>query len=236
MKILLGVVFLLGLLALILGGELYSQVGRYQTYWNRRNQQPANKGELVYVALGDSTAQGIGASKPQNGYVGLIAKELEKRFDQPVRTLNFSKTRAKLSDALERQLPLLEKCNIPGDAIVTVEIGANDMGSFNAAEFEAQMDELMRRLPRQTIISDMPYFGGGRFKHLETNVQQANLIVHRLAKKHNFRTANLHEYTSKDNWLRDYAVDRFHPSNYNYKTAWAPAFLEQIKPTHETKF
>jgi lysophospholipase L1-like esterase len=213
---------------MLLGGELYSQVGRYQAYWNRQNEQPPIKNELVYVALGDSTAQGIGASKPQKGYVGLVAAELAKQSGRPVRTMNFSKSGAKLSDALERQVPLLQKCNIPSDAIITIEIGANDMGNFNAAHFESQMDELMGKLPARTAISDIPYFGGSRNKKLEPNVADANVIMERLAKKHGFELVALHERMKNNSSLKTLALDGFHPSSYAYKSNWATAFLDHI--------
>lgn len=208
--------------------ELYTQIGRYQAYWNRRNQQSPLKDELLYVALGDSTAQGIGARKPQEGYVGLIGKELEKVSSRPVRTLNFSKTGARVSDVLERQLSLLEKAKPPEDAVITIEIGANDMGSFEADKFENEMDKLMARLPKQTIISDIPYFGSGIFRAREANVKKANEIMRKLAKRHGFQIADLHERTKKNNGLRTFAIDWFHPSSYGYKTNWAPAFLEKI--------
>lgn len=223
--VLLGVVIVIALFGL----ELKSQVGRYQKYWHKRSEEPRAKNDLLYVALGDSTAQGIGASSASKGYVGLIAKELEKKHGQQVRVVNLSKYGDKIVDALDRQIPLLEKINTNSDTVVTIEIGANDMGSFESQKFEKQMDELMNKLPRQTVISDIPYFGGGLRRDLEPNVLQANKIIYRLAAKHNLKVAQLHAKIKDDNLLLNYAVDRFHPSSYGYKTRWVPAFLEQMK-------
>ena len=229
MKIILGIILLIVTIYVVALIELWTQVGRYQAYWQRQNMQAPYDNELLYVALGDSTAQGIGASQPEKGYVGLIAEDLQKRSSQSVRTLNFSKVGANLSDALDRQIPLLEKTKILPSTVITIEIGANDVREFDSERFKLQMDELMGKLPSQTTISDIPYFGGGLHRRLEPNVKQANLIIRQLAKKHNLKVANLHQYTSDDDWRQDYAADRFHPSNYNYRTAWAPAFLEQLR-------
>jgi lysophospholipase L1-like esterase len=237
MRVLLVIFGFLLLLGLVLGSELLSQLGRYQAYWNRRNQQAAVENEILYFALGDSTAQGIGATKPDKGYVGVIADELQKRSGRPVRTLNLSKSRATLTDMLQRQLPLLKQCQISKDVVVTIEIGANDMGKFEPEKFERQMDELMSQLPKQTVISDIPYFGGGLHKKLEPNVEKANVIIHNLAEKHGLRMAELHAKTrSNDSKFKNYAFDRFHPTNYNYQTNWAQVFLEQIRLEHDSKF
>ncbi len=228
MKIVLGVAVVFVIIIVLAGLELWSQIGRYQAYWNRQNVQPAQKGELLYVALGDSTAQGIGASQPHKGYVGLIAKDLASKHDKQVRTVNLSKTGATLSDVLQRQLPLMKQQPVDDTTVVTIEIGANDMLSFDAQKFETEMDQLMAQLPPQTVISDIPYFGGSRLRRLEPNARQANVIMYRLAATHGFKLAALHEAIKSKNTWRDYAIDRFHPSNYNYRTQWTPAFLERL--------
>lgn len=221
---LVGVIFIFALLAL----ELRTQAGRYQAYWTRRNKQPAMQHELVYIALGDSTAQGIGASKPEKSYPGLITAEMEKKTNRPVRLINLSKSGAKLDDVLQRQLPELKKCSMNEKTVITMEAGANDMGSFDLAKFENQMDEIMSKLPKQAVISDIPYFGGGIRRSLEPNVIKANEIMRRLAKKHDFKLADLHAKTKDNSGLRTFAVDLFHPSDYGYKANWAPAFMERI--------
>ncbi len=90
------------------------------------------------------------------------------------------------------------------------------------------MDELMSRLPPQTIISDIPYLGGSRYKSKQPNVEIANKIMYRLAKKHGFKLANLQERIRNDRTLKVFVVDWFHPSDYAYKANWAPAFLAEL--------
>ncbi len=75
--------------------ELYTQVGRYRDFWLHQNKTAVVKDHLVYVALGDSTAQGIGATQPQKGYVGLVARGIESKYHQKVTTINLSKSGAK---------------------------------------------------------------------------------------------------------------------------------------------
>lgn len=227
MRLLIGFILVILLVAVLRVGELYTQLTRYQKYWDRVNENPIGSADLVYVALGDSAAQGVGASKPQNGYVGLIADELAK--NQKVQVINFSKSGAKISDVLNTQLPAYEKLKITGKTVITIEIGANDITSYNEQKFESEMDELMKKLPNGTIISDIPSFKGSRLYKLEPRVISANQIMQRLATAQNIELAQLHERVEKNHGIRTFAADIFHPSDYGYRTNWLPAFIAQIQ-------
>lgn len=220
------------LIAVVLYGlslfSLWTQLARYKNYWDRNNQKPAISGELLYVALGDSTAQGIGASHPDKSYPGVIAKQLAQRENRPVRLVNLSKSGAKVRDVIDTQLPAFEKLDSKTQAKITIEIGANNIIGFNAESFEKDMDELMGKLPKQTIVSDIPYFGGGRLKSREPDVQKANEIMYRLADKHGFELAKLHEQTRRNDSIKTFATDWFHPSSNGYKVNWAPVFLDRL--------
>ncbi|HEX5797987.1 MAG TPA: hypothetical protein VFX79_01410 [Candidatus Saccharimonadales bacterium] len=106
MKIFLAILFVILVFFAARLGELYTQLARYQKYWTSSNLEDINKHDFVYVALGDSAAQGIGASTPLKGYVGLIAEELQKGREKDVKVINLSKSGAKIADVLQAQLPL----------------------------------------------------------------------------------------------------------------------------------
>ncbi|HTE22698.1 MAG TPA: SGNH/GDSL hydrolase family protein, partial [Candidatus Limnocylindria bacterium] len=217
----LGVLGIVVLVTFLVGlASLYIKVPQYQKYWQKRAAQPKPENALTYVALGDSTAQGIGATSPQKSYVGLIATALEQKQSRPVHAVNLSKSGARLQDCLRDQLPRLKELQAD---VVTIEIGANDMSAWDEASFRADMDKLMIELPKQAIISDIPYFGGGRYRHLEPNVEAANRIITDLAKRHGLRMAPLHQVTRDRDGVRTMAVDFFHPSDAGYKN-WFTAF------------
>lgn len=228
MKYLFAIIAAVLIVVVVRLGELQTQPGRYQNYWDRRNHQSAKPNEILYIALGDSTAQGIGAGKPENGYLGIIADNLKQKNNRPVRLVNLSKSGAKIDHVLNVQLPKLKALDVDKETVITVEIGANDMKSFDAGKFENEMDSLMSQLPKQTIISDIPYFGGSIFRKLEPTVIQANEIMAKLAKTHGFELASLHDKIKNNSGPKTLAADWFHPSNYGYRTNWAPAFLERL--------
>jgi len=59
----------------------------------------------LWVVLGDSTAQGLGAPSPEGGYVGQALAELRLRTGQRWRVLNLSTSGALIRDVLGGQLP-----------------------------------------------------------------------------------------------------------------------------------
>ncbi|HYF96849.1 MAG TPA: SGNH/GDSL hydrolase family protein [Patescibacteria group bacterium] len=227
MKLLISLVAIIILIFVLRVGELYTQLARYQKYWDRVNQQKVKGASLTYIAFGDSAAQGVGATSPDKGYVGLIADELSKD-NKKVRTINLSKSGAKIRDVLDIQLPIYESMNLSGKTLFTVEVGANDIVTFDKNKFEKDMDELMTTMPTGTVISDIPSFKGSRLARLEYRVDEANGIIYRLAQKHHIKIANLHERVENNHGLRTFSADLFHPSDHGYRTNWLPPFLERI--------
>jgi acyl-CoA thioesterase I len=200
--------------------RLHSQVATYQDYWHNNANQT---GQIIYVAMGDSAAQGIGASQPTNGYVGRLAERIAAAQGKTVRVVNISETGAKLKDIINSQLPEMVKYQ---PAIVTLDIGGNDIKQFDAKKYEVEMSEIMSRLPKGTYISDVPYFTT-RFWN-NSKVNEANQIFYRLSKSHDLQLVPLHIYTKEQisRW-HDFAADWFHPNDRGYHV-WADAFWSNI--------
>ncbi len=88
--------------------------------WRRRAARP---GELLYVAIGDSAAQGIGA-RIDSGYVGLLMARLARLSGRTVRTVDLSRYGARVESVLAEQLPQLAELDAD---LVTVAVGVNDV-------------------------------------------------------------------------------------------------------------
>ena len=223
-------VLILGLL-LVGGVRLYllqRQVDGYKAYWQARAAETPAPDALWYVALGDSTAQGIGASRPEQGYVGLLADSLQAKTGRPVHVVNLSVTGARLEDLIEHQLPQLEKLHLPGDAVVTLGIGSNNIRAYQPDQFRAGMETIIRRLPPQAVVGDVPYFGGGRGNSGERSALAASQVIAELAAVEGLRLAELHRVTSEQHSIRDFAADFFHPSSHGYRK-WHQAFLQTLE-------
>jgi lysophospholipase L1-like esterase len=83
---------------------------------------PFAKPKLIYVALGDSLVEGVGASHPNNNFVSKLSQLLSK--DYQVKTINLGKNGSTSSDLLEKQIPEVLKIK---PNLVTLTIGANDI-------------------------------------------------------------------------------------------------------------
>lgn len=215
--IIIGVIVVLEIIALL---WLVTSVDRYSSFWTEK----ANKGgDITYLALGDSAAQGIGASSPMRGYVGLIAKDVEKESGKSVRIVNLSKTGAKMDDYLKDQAPLV--ATIEAD-LVTIEIGANDIRNFNAIEYRAKFKEVLKTLPEGSYVSNMPLFNS-RPSSTKNAKLASQIIAEELKKYPKLIFVDLQTETEQNQSIFGFAPDLFHPNNVSYKN-WANAFLKKM--------
>ncbi|MCA1692731.1 MAG: GDSL-type esterase/lipase family protein [Actinobacteria bacterium] len=106
--------------------RVHAQVTPYATRWDAANELILTTTGPLWVVLGDSTAQGIGAPGYDQGYVGQLRILLDEQRGEngPWRVLNLSRSGARSADALESQLPRLESLPVEPD-LVTCAIGAN---------------------------------------------------------------------------------------------------------------
>lgn len=225
--IIIGVIIALYIVSLVYLGL---SVARFTTYWKDVAAKPVPKDALVYVALGDSAAQGVGATSAQRGYVGQFAKRLSKKQNRPVRIINLSKSGARIQDVTKDQLPLLKEYKAD---VVTLDIGGNDIAGFDATKFKKEFTELISKLPSNTLVADVPYFGGrtqlpffGSGK-AEKDVLTANQIITQTALNTSVIIVPMHAATKTHNGRRiwNYAPDYFHPNNLGYR-AWTEAFWQ----------
>jgi len=212
-----GALVLIEVIALI---WLALSVNRYHDFWAEKAKET---GEITYLALGDSAAQGIGATNPMKGYVGLIAKSIEQKDGKSVRIINISKTGAKFDDYLKDQAPIV--ATLKPD-VITIQIGANDIKLFNAEEYRTKFRQVLETLPDGTYVSNMPLFNS-RPGSTESGKQGSAIIQEELRKYPKLHFVDLQKETSEHQSIFGFAPDLFHPNNISYKN-WANAFLKEI--------
>ncbi len=191
----------------------------YSAYWQR---QAASEGELLYVALGDSAAQGVGASHPALGYVGRLAEQVARRTGRTVQVVNLSVSGAMTADLVREQLPQLAAAGAPD--LVTVAIGGNDAGRTGPKAFRAAFVTMLDALPRGSYVADVPDFGGGPRKPAAAAL--ASIAREELARRPSLVSVELEEATGAMR-LRDYSADFFHPGDSGYRM-WADAFWREM--------
>jgi acyl-CoA thioesterase I len=124
----------------------------FAAYWRRRARRT---GQLSYVALGDSLAQGLTACRPELGYVGRLADAVAAGTGRTVGVRNLSVTGASVADVLERQLPALLALPRRPD-VLTVCVGSNDVAGTPPELFRERFGQLCARLPAGALVADVP--------------------------------------------------------------------------------
>ncbi len=193
----------------------------FAEYWHEP-RGPA--GGLLYVALGDSAAQGIGASSPQQGYVSLVAARLTARTGKHVQVVNLSRSGARIEDLLREQLPRLAGMN---PDLVTVDIGGNDIVHTDPAELDRLVTTLVAALPAAAVVADIPYFMHGQWQR---DASAASRLLHERAGSRRLPVAEVQEVMRREGFvsmLRDYAADWFHLNDAGHRL-WAGAFWSAI--------
>ncbi len=217
----------IGIGTVLVGFEAFRLIGlqksvkRYTAYWQNSSPQ----GEFVYVALGDSLAQGVGASDPAHGYVSLLAKRIADKTGKSVKVINLSVSGATILDTSNVQLPRLATLQ---PNLVTIDIGSNDIYRTGTKDFETHLAGLLTQLPAGSFVANIPYFGGRVRRDKE--VAEANIIYTRLLEHSSLHPVDTYDITHSRQSLHNYAADLFHPSNRGY-TNWTDAFWQTIEPT-----
>ena len=189
--------------------EVQAQTEPYAAAWRRANQAALTATGPLWVALGDSMTQGIGASAYDRGWVGQLSERLRAGgWDH--RLLNLSVTGARVDDVLEAQLPALDaavRSTVPA-ALVTVVIGSNDVVSPRhrhglADRFAAMLD----RLPDGAVVMNLPN------PHREA--RRVDALLRDRAASGSIAVADMRGEGPRS-WRGLLAPDSFHPNDRGY--------------------
>jgi lysophospholipase L1-like esterase len=196
-----------------------AQTERYLRAWADANEQARAATGPLWVALGDSTAQGIGASAYDRGYVGQLLERLQAHDERNWRVINLSRTGSRIRDVVAEQLPALAP--LTGEAqLVTCAAGANDLLSLRFGPVPDALRALMSGLPPGAVIATLPQGLGGRRAH------RLNDIVRAEAPRGGLRIADVWARSGPP-WSGKFAADDFHPNEIGHRD-WCDAFAEAI--------
>lgn len=200
----------------------------FARYWDAHNDRVAGRDGPLWVVLGDSTAQGLGAPGPDGGYVGQVLTELRQRTARPWQVLNLSVSGALTRDVLGAQLP-----RIPAGAdLVTCGIGVNDILYTSPARLFADLRALIAAVPGHTVLLDLPVPGGcwGFLGWAGVPyVTRINRTIRQAAAARGLPVAEVSAHF-RPPWAGKFASDCFHPSQQGYRD-WARALLAAVAST-----
>ena len=201
--------------------KVHAQVARYAAEWESANGVALAGAGPLWVVLGDSTAQGIGAPSRAEGYVGQLRRALDDGSERAWRVLNLSRSGARAIDVVDRQLPALEALS-PAPDLVTCAIGANDIVRRTPEPvLEARLRTILAGLPVGAVIATLPQGLG------PARTEAANRVIRAGAPAAGLLVADVWARTGPP-WHGKLAADGFHPGALGYGD-WAAAFAEVLE-------
>jgi acyl-CoA thioesterase I len=184
-------------------------------------------GPIVYVALGDSTGSGVGAS--EGGYVARLFKRLVERRRES-RLSNLCVSGATTADVLRDQL---EKGVALNPDLVTVGIGINDIGhGLTLDQFSANYEKILITLKEKTHaeivvsnlpdVSSAPRIPGPMRNEYQQQIAQFSRRLEEIAARHGVTVFDIYTITKQElaSHPEYFSADGFHPSDAGYEL-WA---------------
>jgi lysophospholipase L1-like esterase len=216
--------------------ELRAARMEFATYWDIHNDSVLSKRDLalrngsepdpLWVVLGDSTAQGLGAPGPRGGYVGQTFYELRRTTGRHWCVLNLSVSGALIRDVVAEQLPRLDGQR---PDLVTCGAGANDILYSAPGKLFSDLRALLAEVPEDTVMLDLPILSGfwGIVGHMSVPyISRINRVIREVAAERSLRVAEVSRHFLPP-WVGKFSVDHFHPSQDGYRD-WSRALVEAL--------
>lgn len=193
--------------------------------------------EAIYLALGDSTGVGVGASSG-GGYPERLLRLL--RPEHPgLRLVNHCQSGATTADLITGQLPLALRTR---PRLITVGIGINDLGLQLPDEaFALNLEEIvlaLRRLDAPIALANLPDVALSPTvarlvprRIYERRIEMFNEHVTATAARHALALVDLYGLSREILPGRPelWSPDGFHPSAAGYDQ-WAARMLPEVEP------
>ncbi len=189
--------------------------------------------QLRYIAAGDSTAVGYGASEASKTYTYQVAEYLSK--NHAVEYKNIAVTGAKTTDVLNNQVQQI--IDYQPD-VITISIGPNDATHLVSSDqilsnYKLIIDKLEQQTSAKIYITNianfdqatvLPWFYRSILKYRSNKINPQILAL----EDSRVKIIDIYNFDWKDyDRQKTYAADHFHPNDLGYQN-WTNAFLSKI--------
>lgn len=197
-------------------GAVQDMVPEYAARWQQANRRALASSGPLWVVLGDSMSQGIGASTWEQGWVNQTARRLAADGGS-YRLVNLSVSGARVGDVIERQVPAMRELEVAPD-LVTVLIGANNLGRRAYRDrLPTDFSHLIDLLPDGAVIATMP--------QPIRPAREVNALIERAVDARGMVAAST--AVGPHGWRGRLASDHFHPNDLGYASI-ADTFVTAI--------
>jgi lysophospholipase L1-like esterase len=206
---------------------------RLRQIWSFHRATP-----FVYVALGDSTVEGVGASQLSRTYASLVHAEVSQRFKGALH-YNLGKSGARAEDVVTGQL---DHAIAMKPDLVTLSVGANDiLRHTKLGVYRRNLIRIVESLRSQThaiiVVTNIPNFSLLRViptplkPFAKFNIQRFNAAILGVAEKYNL--VHIDAFRQTTLFIRQFPneviyKDGFHPSDFGY-ALWANTIMTSLE-------
>ena len=183
----------------------------HAAFWDEWNREAALADGPLWVALGDSSTQGIGAPDPLQSWVPLLLDRLRTKTRNPWRVINLSITGGQFGDIIDHELPRLEALDVDGHrtALCTMIAGANNlMAPATWAGANSELVTILEALPRRSVVARV----GVSSPMNSMMARRFTNTIERVGAEREFELFWPWAWPSRDGM----AEDKFHPSPRGY--------------------
>ena len=140
-------------------GLVENEIKPYADAWTERNLAALASADPLWVVLGDSLSQGVGASSIEHSWVLQTQRALAGRGVR-YRIVNLSFSGARVSDVLDRQIPALAGLAAAPE-LITVLIGSNDIIKRDLrARLPENYRAMLSALPQGALVATVLWTRG----------------------------------------------------------------------------
>lgn len=180
-------------------------------FWDEWNIDAVNADGPLWIALGDSTSQGIGSADPHLGWIPLVLERLRSATNEPWRVINLSITGAQFSDIVEHQLPRLAPLAQDGHSplLMTHLAGANNlMAPGTWASANNHLTQIVDALAAHSVVARVGVHHAGN----SLMARRFNATIDTAALDKNFELFWPWKWPSRDGM----GDDKWHPGAKGY--------------------
>lgn len=193
---------------------------------------------VAYVALGDSTVEGVGASGPHAGYVSRLHARLRAVYPR-ARLFNLGVAGATSDDVRAGQL---DRAVALHPDLVTLSVGPNDItGRVPVSDYTRNVDAVLGRLAAETraviVVNLLPDLAvTPRFRAHEARAMvgrrsvELNEALAGVARRHGAQLVDLYAASRREVPARPelVAADGYHPSDLGH-ARWAELMWDAVR-------
>lgn len=192
---------------------------------------------FVYVAIGDSSVEGVGASHHTKSYPSLVFDKIKLSYPKG-EYHNLGRSGDRVKHVIKNQLPQVVALK---PNLITVSIGVNDIrGHVKLSQFEKDLAYLIETMQRETdakiVINNIPDFSALPTLPIYLRIASKILIhrfnrsIEKISDSFGLTLVDIFKVSRKfcKQWKNFISNDGYHPSDAGY-AIWAETIINDLK-------